>query len=516
MLDLNRCPNILFFTGFFVHHFLFSPNPVSMTRTFTLLFLSLSFHLSLHAQLISFEKKASFSAEAIQQLLDAAGIPSFLLTAEYGVDYYKVVYQTPYLSPDSLVQVSGAVVVPQGVPCAMPLAGYAHGTQTHRDSVPSNLLGGEWEASVFFATSGVVVSLTDYIGLGEADDKVRLHPYLHAESQASSVIGALRASRELVDSLEVNLNEQVFLYGYSQGGFATAATAREIEQNFADEFMLTAMVPMSAPLDFNDLLFNSLFLNQESESPSLLPYILFAYQEVYQNLFEDPSEYFVSPYDTTLLPLFLAGDKSTAELDSFCTPIPRDMLKDSVLNAILTDSLHPLRINLMENDMLEGWAPRTPTFLAYCSGDSLVPAANSLRAIEQWTAQGATSIQSQDWGNLSHFFCASPAFLSARSFIGQFRGECVTHTLPGLDLTFRLYPNPTAGAITLAWEGELAAPLEWEIYDHMGRLLRKSEAALNAADHQLSFNLSPHASGLYRLIVRVNGRVQSYPFVLSR
>src|SRR5207244_924185 len=101
---------------------------------------------------------------------------------DYAVDFYRVLYTTPYKNVDSLVTASGAIAVPRNASCALPLAGYYHGTVSNRTGVPS-YQSQEATVGVLLAASGYLVAMPDYIGLGDSDPKVIIHPYIHAFTQ---------------------------------------------------------------------------------------------------------------------------------------------------------------------------------------------------------------------------------------------------------------------------------------------------------------------------------------------
>ena len=108
-----------------------------------------------------------------------------------------------------------------GYHCIFPLCSYQHGTITERYEVPS-FEGGELFLGIVFAPGGYVVCMPDYLGLGLGEG---LHPYCHAKSEATATVDMLRATRQVCDEQDIHLNDQTFLFGYSQGGHATMAAA---------------------------------------------------------------------------------------------------------------------------------------------------------------------------------------------------------------------------------------------------------------------------------------------------
>ena len=103
----------------------------------------------------------------------------------------------------------------------MPILSYQHGTTSLRYEVPSYQGGQEYKIGVIgAATSSSVVSMPDYLGLG---DHMGVLPYINARTESSASVDLLRACRELKDTVGYSLNDQLFLFGYSQGRHATMA-----------------------------------------------------------------------------------------------------------------------------------------------------------------------------------------------------------------------------------------------------------------------------------------------------
>ena len=74
------------------------------------------------------------------------------------------------------------------------------------------------------------------IGLGEGEG---IHNYMHAETEASATIDLIIYGKELAyELLGVSSNNQLFLFGYSQGGHATMAAVKEIEEKVREKLLL--------------------------------------------------------------------------------------------------------------------------------------------------------------------------------------------------------------------------------------------------------------------------------------
>lgn len=468
--------------------------------------ISLSFLLVLlwaqlsSAQVISYQRLATWSVQQIDSMASSIGVPSFLVNTAYPVDYYKVLYLTPYKHPDSLVQASMGLAVPQAPGCDIPLLAWGHGTQSRRQPSASGMNGGQWNLGVIFAGEGYITALPDYLGLGDADPRVLVHPYIHGFSQSHTTINALRASREIADTLTQDLNGQVFLFGYSQGGFTTAATVKEIQQNYAQEFQVAASAPMSGPYDLKNAQVDLIASDSVYSTPGYLPFILFSYQSMYENLYDSVSQVMKSPWATTIPPLFYAGNTGIGAINGMCTPVPKHMMQDSVVNAFLADSTHPLRLDLLDNHLVDGWYPTTPMRLFYCDQDEEVAFQNSINAYDAWTAAGAPDLGIQNMGSYSHFDCAQYAIMAGKLYFDGYKQDCnATTRETAIVRGISLYPNPSSGQFRIECP-DLGQPLAVSVIDMAGHVILQTERPAGTSSVEL--DLPATAAGVYWVEVR--------------
>ncbi|MBO2446330.1 triacylglycerol lipase [Actinomadura barringtoniae] len=98
-------------------------------------------------------------------------------------------------------------------------------------------------------SEGVAVVVTDYIGLGTTD---RVHTYVERFDQAHAVLDAVRAAFRLRGT-SLRAGSRVGLYGYSQGGGATAS-AVELQPRYAPELHLSGTYAGAPPADLTVVL----------------------------------------------------------------------------------------------------------------------------------------------------------------------------------------------------------------------------------------------------------------------
>lgn len=95
---------------------------------------------------------------------------------------------------------------------------------------------------------GTAVVVTDYMGLGTTD---RLHTYVNRVDEAHALLDAARASRS-VPGASVTAASRVGLFGYSQGGGASAAAA-ELRASYAPDVNLAGTYAGAPPANLAEV-----------------------------------------------------------------------------------------------------------------------------------------------------------------------------------------------------------------------------------------------------------------------
>ena len=207
-----------------------------------LLFLisTLSILFSERGDLLDYTFKEDRDAVIIQSELEGyvsdIGASSIITpNAIYDVELYSIIYET--IDQFGIyTQASGLVAIPSDINYAYPLYLFGHGTQIRRSSAPS--MGGFNPLNQWLSSEGFIYLEPDYLGLGES---IGMHPYQIKEPYGTSVVDMIRAVRNfgLYETDQFICNDQLFLAGYSEGGYATMAVHQIIERDYLDEFSIT-------------------------------------------------------------------------------------------------------------------------------------------------------------------------------------------------------------------------------------------------------------------------------------
>ncbi len=367
-------------------------------------------------ELISYELTESWTVAQVDSLLGTVGV-SFPVSN--GINIYKVLYYTIDARGENRTEASGALVVPNGVDGPFPLSAYMHGTVLLKEEVPSRG-SSEIAIGIIFSATGYITALPDYLGLG---DSPGLHPYVHAKSEATASLDMLRASRHVLEELNVDENGQLFLFGYSQGGHSCMALVQEIEARHMDEFTITAAAPMSGPYDLAGAQTDMLLLDEPYASPFYLPYVMLAYNSVY-DMYPTPADFLKEPWATTLPPLF-NGLVNYGELNAAVPAVPKNIVRDDVFEDFLNNPNNPFRLALEDNSQLDR-APQSPVRMYFCTGDDQVSYLNAVNARAAYLEQGVDvpAVNGETLfgpGPLDHGGCVQPSLLSAQLWFDNLR-----------------------------------------------------------------------------------------------
>ena len=365
--------------------------------------------------LVSHTLIKSYSEKDVKQVWKEKGVPRIALPVRLGMDVYELIYLVPWLD-GTMRKASGIYYVPK-TDKAVPFMMYGHGTkiEKHREVTDKDA---QQFICMSYATDGYAAMFPDYYGIGKGEGK---HLYQHAWSEAQAFIYMLYAIDELNKVLGVKHDGKLFLTGYSQGGHASMAAHKYLQELNDPRFKVTASSPMSGAYDMTGM--QAQYMFQEYPRPFYLPYLLLSYQIAYNILdTEDPYEVFRAPFDTLFPQFFEDNDRRTLdELNKYLPAIPKDVVKESYINAYLNDPDFAFKKRLQENNLTD-WKPEAPVQLCYCKGDKEVHYQNSEVAYQKMTDLGVKAIKLNNLSDvLDHNTCAAFAVLATKNYFDRFK-----------------------------------------------------------------------------------------------
>jgi len=369
-------------------------------------------------EIISITPLATFSASQINLLVDFYNIP-INQTLTYSVDAVKIVYISEDIFGNN-IELSGALMIPQNGD-DLPLFSLNHGTVTGRNEVASvNPLNSvEGITGIISASIGYLTCVPDYPGFGVSN---LLHPYIHAKSLSIAVIDFIRAAKNYADQQSILLNGKLFLSGYSEGGYVTLASQKEIEADYSGEFSITAVAPMAGPYD---LLGTARALLQQTtyDWPAYLAFLITAYNDLYS--WNRLSDIFNAPY-AAMIPGLFDGSKSFSEVNNQLPTTISDWINPAFINGFINGSETEVIAALKENTLLN-WTPLAPIRFFHGDSDDSVPYQNALTALDSLIANGGTNIDLVTIPGGDHASSGIPAILGMLDYFEPFRITSKVH-----------------------------------------------------------------------------------------
>ena len=284
-----------------------------------------------------------------------------------GALVYKVTYKTMFEGEP--LTVSGLVSVPDE-PGDYPVISFQNGTNVEYNEAPTANPGNNlFVVLESFASLGFIVVIPDYPGFGES--KQVFHPYLEKDNMVPSLVDLLKATREFVsqDHIVASLNEDLYLMGYSLGGWATLQLQREIETNGLEDYQLIASSCGAGPYNLN--LLNELIVSQESyPMPYFLAFLMQAYHV--HGKFSNPLNTIFADEYAAKIPDLFNGINTGGDINAQLTTNVTDLLHPDFRVGYESNAAYQPVQEALNNNGVEAWNTNTSTRLFHGENDTFV------------------------------------------------------------------------------------------------------------------------------------------------
>lgn len=327
--------------------------------------------------------------EAIAKLTTFAAImpETSLLGAvvKSDIEVHKITYKTTF--KEANIQASGLVCLPKTAG-DYPVLCFQNGTNTLHSEAPSeNPKSDLLSILESVASMGFIVVIPDYIGFG-ASSKLT-HPYLHAESTTKSILDMLRAVNQFgtEDDVLAKPTKDLFIFGYSQGGWATMQLQKSIEKDYSTEFNLIASSCAAGPYSIE---YMNKFITEKEDYPMpyFLTYLLNSYTAI--GLVNNPlSDFIQAPYAAKIPGLF-DGKHSGGEINAELTTQMSTLLTTEYRTGFATDTKFAGIRSVFVANSIEPWLISTPTRLYHGANDEFIPPALSQKMLLDFKAKGVS------------------------------------------------------------------------------------------------------------------------------
>jgi pimeloyl-ACP methyl ester carboxylesterase len=284
-----------------------------------------------------------------------------------GVDVYKIVYTTTI--DGKKTDASGIVCIPRE-PGDYPVLSFQNGTNTLNSKAPSNnVYDPGYQLVEIMASTGYVVVMADYPGFGESSDIP--HPYLVAEPTVTSLADLFYAVEEMDEWLlpETGIDNEYYLMGYSQGGWATLQLHKALELDYSGDFTLMGSACGAGPYNILSLM-QKIISQPEFPQPYYLGYVVNAYISYGQ--FTNPvSDLLNEPYASRIGSLY-TGLQNAGYINSQLTTSIPTLVNARFLAEFSTGAQYSSVRNAMILNSVAPWKTNKPLFMAHGASDTHV------------------------------------------------------------------------------------------------------------------------------------------------
>ena len=274
-----------------------------------------------------------------------------------------------------------------------------HGTIFLNSDAPSNVeisngLPDYPQAVLMTGYAGFAAIYPDYIGFG--DSNATVHPYIMKKASAEASLDMIKASMEYMQENNIVLNYQLYISGYSEGGYVAMATAQKVE-NELGSVNLMGVAPMAGPYNVEALGDVDLNATQKMAYPAFLADLAYSYSHYYSDVnlsdIAIPSLAkfqlaFNGENDTVSIQTILGVANPSAGDYGFYTHTTNELFKDSFISDYQNNQNNIMRQKFDANS-LDNWTPRSKMNLIQCVDDEIIPFSESNNTYNKFKANGA-------------------------------------------------------------------------------------------------------------------------------
>tara|TARA_B100000214_G_scaffold374020_1_gene355686 strand:+ start:716 stop:1891 length:1176 start_codon:yes stop_codon:yes gene_type:complete len=328
----------------------------------------------------TYTKLFSITKDNILEIVQASEFENLEGYLKHDISLYTITYNTTYNGKK--IKASGLVAFPD-TDNGMPILNFNHGTTSlHADAPTEDLIQYSFFANA--ASAGYIFVIPDYLGFGISDDIV--HPYYRSDITGQTVVDMIRATKELAEIEGYNFNGDIFLSGYSEGGFATMSAHYNLENNNYSGLNLVASAPASGGYDISGML--DYFLSKNTyHVPYYIAYVAIGYKTSYDWTLP-LSSIFNEPY-ASIIPEYFNGKYSGYEINSVLSDDISELLTSNFINNIYSDLELKIIVDAFEENSLDQWVPKNKMIMYHGTDDITVPYQNSVDTYNNFISLGA-------------------------------------------------------------------------------------------------------------------------------
>ena len=295
-------------------------------------------------------------------------------------------YCGTYMSVDENgepIKLSGRIVLPADGKVSRVMV-VSHFTIGRNDECPSITLPLE----CLFAAKGIAVIAPDYLGYGVTS--YRVHPYLVADLTARNVVDMFNAAMPFLEYIGCKPKyDDIFLFGYSQGGATTVAVQQYLESH-QPETKIRLNMAGSGPYDVATT-YDVLIAQDKTDFPCAIPMLIqgldvgchlgLKYEEFFKPDMLKNYDKWINSKEYTM------GQISTM----IGTKKISDVLTEKARNKASEGTIDMYKA-MLDNSLTYRFYPSAPVYMFHSFDDNVVPFENSALVRDRLMEMGFTNV----------------------------------------------------------------------------------------------------------------------------
>lgn len=302
------------------------------------------------------------------ELADFSDYPATYPPARYPVKLYRVTYPSVIPEQNNRPTItSGLVAVPDNGESKLPVISYQHGTVFSKTEAPSNP-DESMETRLMlaqFAGQGYMMIAADYFGKATS---VEDDSYTVKRSTQQACIDMLFAAQAVADDRKLEMG-QLFLSGWSQGGWATPVFLEKLE---SAGIPVTAAAYASAPVDLYATVNRWMHAPTKNDAiylPGVFILQLFAYETYYR--MPGLANYAIKPQYQEAARKFYLDELTMEEAERDLPTLVVDLLTDDFMASSNSTTMPYWQI--VQDNHAYRFRSSTPQFTYWGGSDEVTP-----------------------------------------------------------------------------------------------------------------------------------------------
>ncbi len=321
---------------------------------------------------------------SIEELKSIASLFGYDINPISPMKAYKLEYHSLSTSKGGLTA-SGLLLVPQN-DLPKSITSVQHATAFLKDEGAMSNLNTYFFQGLIPIFENQIVFMADYFGYGATEDL--FHPYHHYQNTANACVDMILAGYSALKDLKVSYKDSIYLLGYSEGGYATIATQKEIEKNYSDRIKIKAAIAGSGAYNLYETA--KYYFNTDSlVTPSFIPFFINAY--LTESNESRKIENFFNPKYKEAVQKIITGTISKIAANKLLTSNPKELLDSAFYFNFTNDKTEEAKIKtfLIENSLIN-FQPKSKMMLFHGKYDLDVPISNTNEAFSLYSKNNSS------------------------------------------------------------------------------------------------------------------------------